>query len=298
MNTGAGIKMMNEFFTYEFLQNAFFTGIMIGFLAPILGVFIVVRRLALITDALSHVTLTGIAFHLLLAQTFTFMQLMSPLYMGMTFAVAGSLLMEKLRNVYTAFKELAIPIILSIGIGLGVVFISLADGFNNDLFNYLFGSIITVTREDLSVISIVTVVVTGLLILFYKELLFLSFDEEQASVSGIPGKWINILFIIMTALVIASSMRIVGILLVSSLMTLPAASAIQLSKSFKQMFLYSIIIGEFSVITGIISAFYLDISPGGVIVLVALSILLIILGCKKIHVGTSRKKMSYTDNNT
>ncbi|RSL30917.1 metal ABC transporter permease [Salibacterium salarium] len=290
--------MMDDFLTYDFLQNAFLTGIMIGFLAPVLGVFIVVRRLALITDALSHVTLTGIAFHLLLAQSYTSLQAVNPLYMGMVFSTGASLLMEKLRHVYTAYRELAIPIILSTGIGLGVVFISLADGFNNDLFNYLFGSIIAVTREDLWAVTIITIIVSGLLLLFYKELLFLSFDEEQALVSGIPGKLINLLFVVMTAIVIASSMRIVGILLVSSLMTLPVASAIQLSKSFKQMFVYSVIIGEVSVITGLFSAFYLDVSPGGTIVMIALSILLVVLACKKMKrtpVKAVHRKMPHTD---
>ncbi len=291
---GGHIKMLDSFFKYEFLQNAFFVGLMIGFLAPVLGVFIVVRKLALITDALSHITLTGIAFHLLIAQSIVWLQPVNPLYMGMCFSVAGSLFMEKLRHIYTAYQELAVPIILSSGIGLGVVFISLADGFNNDLFNYLFGSVIAVTRNDLWTIAFVAVAITGLLLFLYKELLFLSFDEEQAKVSGIPGKWINSLFIIMTALVIASSMRIVGILLVSSLMILPVAAAIQLAKSFKQMFLYAVLIGETSVITGLVSAFYLNLAPGGMIVIIALTILLVVLFGRKLAglpLQTFRKKV-------
>nr|WP_252314829.1 metal ABC transporter permease [Sinobaca sp. H24] len=273
--------MFDLFFHYEFLRNAFFAGIIIGFLAPVLGVFIVVRRMALVTDALSHITLTGIAFHLLLSQSVVFLQALNPLYMGMAFSVGGSILMEKLRHVYKHYQEIAVPIILSSGIGLGVVFISLADGFNNDLFNYLFGSVLAVTSADLTAITAVLVAVTVLLLLFYKELLFLAFDEEQARVSGIPYKWLNFLFIIMTALVIASSMRIVGILLVSALVTLPVAAAIQLSKSFKQMFIYSIIIGEISVISGLVSAFYLNVAPGGMIVLIALSILLLVIASRK-----------------
>ncbi|MFZ4452013.1 metal ABC transporter permease [Salibacterium aidingense] len=273
--------MISAFLNYDFLQHALWTGVMVGFLAPVIGVFIVVRRLALITDALSHITLTGIAFHLLLAQTYTFLQLYNPLYMGMGFAVVSSLLIEKLRRLYTAYQELSVPIMLSTGIGLGVVFISLADGFNNDLFQYLFGSIIAVTEEDFLAISAVTVIVTGLLLLFYKELMFLSFDEEQAKVNGIAGRSINTMFIIMTALVIASSMKVVGILLVSSLMTLPVAAAVQLSKSFKQMFFYAVMIGECSVITGMLTAFYLDVSSGGMIVMTSLFILLIVLGFRK-----------------
>ncbi len=152
--------MVEAFFRYEFLQNAFFTGLMIGFLAPILGVFLVVRRLSLIADALSHITLSGIAASLLLAKYVAFFQGLNPLYMGMVFSVGGALLIEQLRSVYKFYKEIAIPIILSAGIGLGVVFISLADGFNNDLFNYLFGSVIAVSRSDLWTITVITVIVS------------------------------------------------------------------------------------------------------------------------------------------
>ncbi|MGY4690322.1 metal ABC transporter permease [Salibacterium sp. K-3] len=272
---------MEAFFTYDFLQNAFFTGILIGFAAPVLGVFIVVRRLALITDALSHITLTGIAFHLFLAQSVSVLQGLNPIYMGMGFAVGGSLLIEKLRSVYSAYQELAVPVILSTGIGLGVIFISLADGFNQDLFQYLFGSIIAVTREDLAAVAGITVLVAAVLALFYRQLLFIAFDENQARVSGIPVKGMNVLFIILTALVIATSMRLVGILLVSSLMTLPVAAALQLAKSFRQMFLFSVIAGETAVFAGMISAFYLDVSSGGMIVMAALVLLVLSMTYRK-----------------
>ncbi|WP_100406785.1 metal ABC transporter permease [Bacillus solitudinis] len=266
--------MLDAFFHYEFLQNALFTGMMIGLLAPMLGVFLVVRRMSLIADALSHITLAGIAASLLLSKQVAFLQGLNPLYLGIIFSVSGSLFIEKLRAVYKHYKEIAIPIILSAGIGLGVVFISLADGFNTDLFNYLFGSVIAVSRSDLWTILIITVLVLTVLMLFYKELFFLSFDEEQAVVSGINRRLIHFVFIVMVALVIAASMRIVGILLVSSLMTLPVAAAMRLSRGFKQMFIYSIIFGELSVIGGLIAAYHLDLAPGGTIVILAVLFLL------------------------
>ncbi|ADC50815.1 ABC Mn2+/Zn2+ transporter (permease) [Alkalihalophilus pseudofirmus OF4] len=266
--------MLEAFFRYEFLQNAFFTGVMIGLLAPMLGVFLVVRRLSLIADALSHITLSGIAASLLLGKHVVFFQGLNPLYMGMVFSVGGALLIEQLRSVYQYYKEIAIPIILSGGIGLGVVFISLAYGFNNDLFNYLFGSVIAVTRSDLWTILGVTIVVLVVLTLFYKELFFLSFDEEQAVVSGLNRKLVHFIFIVMVALVIAASMRIVGILLVSSLMTLPVAAAMRFAKGFKQMFVYSILFGQISVIGGLILAYQLDLAPGGTIVILAVLILI------------------------
>ncbi|WP_018923745.1 metal ABC transporter permease [Salsuginibacillus kocurii] len=278
--------MIEVFFRFEFLQNAFFTGIMIGFLAPLLGVFLVVKRMSLIADALSHVTLTGIAFSLLMSKYVTAFVLVNPLYMGIAFSVGGALLIEQLRHVYTYYKELAIPIILSGGIGLGVVFISLADGFNTDLFNYLFGSVIAVTRVDLWTILGITVIVTTFIIIFYKELFFLSFDEEQAAVAGLPRRWLHLMFIVMVALVIAASMRIVGILLVSALMSLPVAAAMQWAKSFKQMFIFAILIGEGAVVFGLISAYHLDLAPGGTIVMLAVGILILSISVRKLRDGT------------
>ncbi|MBM7838123.1 zinc transport system permease protein [Alkalihalobacillus xiaoxiensis] len=267
--------MINAFLTYDFLQYALFTGVMIGLIAPLLGVFLVVRRMSLIADALSHITLSGIAFSLLLGSYIPFMQGVNPLYMGMAFSVSGSLFMEKLRQVYVHYKEIAIPIIMSAGIGLGVVFISMANGFNNDLLNYLFGSVIAVNQSDFITIAIITVVVLFVLFFFYKELFFLSFDEEQARVSGINRKLVHVVFMVMVALVIAASMRVVGILLVSALMTLPVASAMRFAKGFKQLFLYAVIFGEIAVIGGLMIAFQLSLAPGGVIVVLSVILLLL-----------------------
>ena len=188
--------------------------------------------------------------------------------MGMAFSVIGSLFIEKLRTVYKHYQELAIPIILSGGIGLSVIFISLADGFNTDLFSYLFGSVSAVSRTDLWLIVIISIFVISIIILIYKELFLISFDEEHAKASGLPVKSLHLIFIIMVALVIAASMRIVGILLVSSLMTLPVAAAIRIANGFKQTILFSILFGEISVIGGLISSYYLDLAPGGTIVMI------------------------------
>jgi zinc transport system permease protein len=276
--------MIHGLFHYEFLQNAFLTGILIGILAPLLGVFIVVRRLSLIADALSHVTLAGIAASLLLEKSFPILSGLNPLYLGMVFSVGGSLFIEKLRGVYKHYQELAIPIIMSSGIGLGVIFISLANGFNTDLFSYLFGSVSAVSRTDLLVIFIISIVVIFAIIMLYKELFLLSFDEEHAKASGIPAKTIHFIFIIMVALVIAASMRIVGILLVSSLMTLPVAASIRIAKGFKQTIFLSILFGEISVLGGLIAAYYLNLAPGGTIVMIAVVILGLVIFCKKLMV--------------
>lgn len=269
--------MIELFFQYDFLKYSLFSGLMIGFLAPFLGVFLVVRRMTLISDALSHVTLTGIAFGLFLGKYYSFFAALNPIYMGFVFSFGSSLFIEKLRNTFKYYKELAIPIIMSAGIGLGVVFISLADGFNNDLFNYLFGSIVTIGKDNFLLITVITIVSLILIVLFYKEWFFLSFDEEQAVIAGIPKKPLNFIFMGTVALVIASSMQIVGILLVSSLMTLPVAAAMRLAKGFKQMFVYSVIFGELSVLLGLYSAVRFNIAPGGAIVLINVFILIIVL---------------------
>lgn len=269
--------MWQAFLHFDFLKYAFYTGLMIGFLAPFFGVFLVVRRMTLIADALSHITLTGIAFSLLLSKQMSLFSALNPMYMGMTFSVVGSLLIEKLRKVYKYYKELAIPVMLSSGIGLGVVFISLADGFNQDLFQYLFGSIVTITKEDFSIIGLITIISLIFIILFYKEWFFISFDEEHAIVSGLPKKSLDFCFSIIVAFVIAASMQIVGILLVSSLMTLPVAAAMRLAKGFKQMFFYSVLFGEISVIFGLAAAFQFDVAPGGTIVLMNIFILIIVI---------------------
>jgi zinc transport system permease protein len=267
-------KMLADFFRFEFLQNALYTGMIIGFIAPLIGVFVVIRRLSLIADALSHVTLSGIAFSLFLDKKYGIGTGVSPLYAGMGFSVLGALSIEKLRSVYKHYQELAIPIILSGGIGVGVIFISLAEGFNTDLFSYLFGSVSAVTREDLWLILGIAIAVVLTIVFLYKELFLLSFDEEYAKATGIRAKMLHFIFIIMVALVIAVSMRVVGILLVSSLMTLPVAASIRIANGFKQTIYFSIIFGEIAVLGGIFSGYALDIAPGGAIVMISIVILI------------------------
>ncbi|RKD27041.1 metal ABC transporter permease [Ammoniphilus oxalaticus] len=273
--------MLELVFRYEFMQNALFAGLMVGLICPLIGVFLVVRRLSLMADALSHITLSGIAAGLLIQKKFPSMQWLNPMYIGMLFSVVGSLLIEQLRKVYRFYQELAIPIILSVGIGLGVVLISMANGFNVDLFSYLFGSVVAVSRSDLWTIIAVGLIVLISTIVLYKELFALSFDEEYGRISGIKRKGVNFTFILLVAFTIAISMRIVGILLVSSLITLPVATALQLANSFKQTIWLSILFAETAVLGGLTLAFYLDWASGGTIVLFSALMLIITLLVKK-----------------
>lgn len=283
--------MINDLLSYEFLQNAFLSGLIIGVIAPLLGLFIVVRRLSLIADALSHVALAGIAGSLYLSQQVLFFAALNPVYLGIASAVGGSLLIEKLRGAYRHYEELAIPVILSAGIGIGAIFISLSKGFGSDLIGYLFGSVSAVSRQDLFVVIIIAIIVIAYIRFFYKELFALSFDGEYAKVSGINSRYIQMVFMIIVALVIGASMRIVGILLVSSLITIPVAAAIQLAKSFKGAMIYSIIFGELAVIIGLVSAYHLDIAPGGTIVITSIVILLAVLAWKKIRGGINTRNV-------
>lgn len=275
--------MIEALLNYTFMQNALLSGLVIGLVAPLIGVFLVVRRLSLIADALSHITLSGVAAGLLLGQSVPFFQSISPIYMGMAFSVAGAFFIDKLRSAYRFYQELAIPIILSTGIGLGVVLISLANGFNVDLFGYLFGSLLAVTEQDVIRVVIASAIVIVVVWLFYKELLYLSFDEEAARISGVPRGLVNVIFSILVAIVISISMQVVGILLVSALITLPVAAALQLANSFRQTFMYAILFGEVSVISGLMLSYTFDLASGGTIVLVAVLLLVIVLLVKRVR---------------
>lgn len=272
--------MLDAIFNYEFLQNAVISGLIIGLIAPLLGVFIVVRRMALISDALSHVTLAGITGGLWLSQHLAF-SFLNPIFSGIVASILGSILIERLRALYKHYEELAIPIIMSSGIGLSAVFISLANGFNTDVMSYLFGTVSAVSRQDLWIILAIAIIVLIFLAVFFKELFVLSFDEEYARVSGLPAGSLHFFFMLIVALTIAACMRIVGILLVSSMMTLPVASAMRIAKGFKETMVYSVIFGELAVIIGLILAFYLNLAPGGTIVVTSIFILLMVMIFKR-----------------
>nr|WP_214845847.1 MULTISPECIES: metal ABC transporter permease [unclassified Exiguobacterium] len=271
--------------TLKFLQYALVAAVLIGFTAPLIGSFVVVRRMSLIADALSHVTLAGIALSLLISGMVASLSSLNPLYLGIVTAVIAALTIDWLRAKYKHFQELAIPIIMATGMGLGAIFISLANGFSMDLVSFLFGTVSAVTLTDVYTILIVTGIVILFVIAFYKELLFLSFDEEQARVSGIRLRLVHILFMIVVALVIAISMRVVGILLVSSLITLPVAAALRFAKSFKTTILFAIIFGEVATVAGLILAYQFDLAPGGMIVMLAVAELIIVMLVERFWIG-------------
>ncbi|WP_336511502.1 metal ABC transporter permease [Alteribacter salitolerans] len=277
--------MMELLQQLTFLERGILAGLIIGFVCPLLGAFLLVRRITIISEALSHITLTGIAAGVFLSQSALWLGFINPLYTGLVFSLAGSLLVEKLRQIYKHFQELAIPIILSSGIGIGAILISLSQGSYNEWYNYLFGSIVTVGLGDLGFIFFTGLLALTILIMFYKELLSISFDQEFAKTSGIGVRRINFFFSLLIALVISMSMKVVGILLVGAMVTLPVAASIQLAKSFRQVVILGIVFGELAMIGGIFFSYHLNVATGGMIVVTGVVLLLAAVVLKRFRTG-------------
>ncbi len=258
---------MLEIFEYSFMIRAFVAGGVIGVLAPFIGTFLVARRYSLIADSLSHVSLAGVAIGLIAG--------IYPVYTALATTILAALLIEQLRSSKRLSGESALAIFLSGGLAVAITLIGLANGFTVDLFSYLFGSITTVQQGDVWIICILGVVVIGIVISLYKELFFISFDEEVAIVQGVRAKQLNYVFMILTAVTVALSMRIVGALLVGALMVIPVVAAMQVAKSFKTTIFYAIGFGLLSVCAGLFAALYLYIPAGGAIVLTALGMLIL-----------------------
>ncbi len=264
---------MLEIFQYGFIVRGLEAGILIGLIAPLIGIFLVLRRYSLIADTLAHVSLAGVAVGLLLK--------INPLWTALGASALSSIAIERLRTSKKIYGETALSIFLSGSLALAVVIIGLAHGFSVDLFSYLFGSIVTVKQHDVYIILGLSILVALVVFLFYKELVYIAFDEEAATVSGLPVKIFNTLFILLAAVTIAISIPIIGILLISALLVLPTITALQLKQNFKMTLFWAEIISVFSIITGIISSFYLNISSGGTIVLIMLIIFGLVLFIKR-----------------
>ncbi|MNB74338.1 High-affinity zinc uptake system membrane protein ZnuB [compost metagenome] len=238
-----------------------------------MGVFLVLRRLSMIGDTLAHVTLAGVAVGFLTG--------FYPLGAGLIFAVAASFAIERLRKAYKTYAELSIAVIMSGGVALASLFFTLGKGYNADVISYLFGSIYTLDTTDLLVVGIVTIAVVSVIAVFFKEFFLLSFEEDAASVSGLPVKMLNMLITILTALVISTAIKIVGSLLVSALLTIPVAISLLLARSFKTSVILSVVIAEIAVVAGLVIAGIWNLAPGATIVLLLIALLVLILAGKK-----------------
>lgn len=272
-----------EIFQYEFMLRALAAGLLVGAVCPLIGLFITLRRMSMIADALSHVCLAGVAAGLLAGT--------QPVLTASGFALGGALLIEVLREKYRHYAEISIAVILSTGVAVAAVLIGLGSGLAGGFTGFLFGSIVLLTGEDVLSIAAIGLPVLLLTVLLAKELFSITFDEEAARAGGLPVKAISTGFTVLTALTIAVAMRIVGILLVSSLMILPVAAAMQVTGNFKKAMLYSVALGELAVVAGLLMSFYLNLPPGGTIVLTLVVILVLVLSLaprRVVHNAPSR----------
>lgn len=283
--------MMEFLEQLTFIERGVIAGLVVGILAPIMGAFLLVRRMTIISEGLSQITLAGIATGVVIGQSTQLMQDVNPLITGFLFALAGALVVEKLRSVYRYFQELAVPIILSAGLGISAILISSSGMSSTEWFNFLFGSLLTVSLSDLIFILSAGTVSFFILIIMYKEWLSISFDSEFAHTSGIAVKRMNLLFAALIAAVISVSISVVGILLVGAMITLPVAAALQVSGSFRQVILYGIVFGELSVTLGMLSSYYFNIATGGMIVTAGIIILVMAILFKNMRLRV--KKTSF-----
>lgn len=227
----------------------------------------------MIGDTLAHVSIAGVALGFLIG--------VYPVAVGLIFALAATFAIEKLRKAYKTYAELSIAIIMSGGVALASLLFTMGKGFNVSVSGYLFGSIYTLDTTDLVLIGVVTVVVLLSVGLHAKELFLLTFDEDAAAVSGLPTRFFNFMISVLTALVISVSIKIVGALLVSALLTIPAACSLVIARSFKQSVVTVVVIAELAVIAGLLSAGVWNLAPGGTIVMLLIVILLLLLSVRR-----------------
>jgi len=250
---------MLEMFEYDFMQRAFVAGLFIAILASISGTFIVLKRYSLMSETLAHSALVGVAVGLVAGY--------NPLWMAVIVAIASAWLIEYLRSTFSLYSDAILSIILSGSLALAVTIVSLGGAFNNSLFSYLFGSILSVSNEDVYTIMFFGTVSLALLLIFSKELFFISYDEEVAQTSGVRVKLLNFLLVTIVAIIIALSIRVVGTLLIGALMVIPTASALQYRVGFRNTLLISLFFALFSVIFGMSISFYFSMPSGATIVL-------------------------------
>lgn len=255
---------MPEFLEHGFMHRAFAAGALTALICPAIGVFLVPRRLSLIADTLAHVALAGVALGLLLG--------VSPNLGALVVTLAGAVGMERLRARGALQGDAALAVFLAGGFAVAVVLISLARGFNADLFAILFGSILTVSPSDVWLITALGALVGATIGTFYKQLLAITLSEDLARTSGVPVTALNLLLTVLTALTTIVAMRMVGVLLVSAMIVIPALTGFALGRSFRAALAIAIVMALASVTVGLIAAYYLRLAAGGAIVLTALGI--------------------------
>ena len=260
--------------SYDFMQNALFVSICISLLCPCIGIFMVLRRCSMIGDTMSHASLAGITLGLLFQQ--------NPVLGAFLFTSACGALIEFLRKYFPRHLDLILTIILSLSIGTAITLIS-SGKLHANANAFLFGSVLTVTGSDMLCILLLTLLAVLTLCCLYNALLYIAYDEEAARIAGVHVDLINYVFAILMAAAVSISIKIVGVLVLSSMIALPVASALQLKKGFRSTLLFSIFFSLLSMLLGLFGSWYLKTAPGGLISLTSVALLLILLLLKKLH---------------
>ncbi|AAZ54895.1 metal ABC transporter permease [Thermobifida fusca] len=256
---------MPEILQLDFMVRAFITSALVGMTAPVIGVFLVQRRLALLGDGIGHVALTGVGLGFL---THT-----SPVLTALVVSAVGAVLIELVRTHTRTSGDLALALLFYGGIAGGVFLTGLAPGATSaDLTSFLFGSVSTVSPQDVVLVALLAVAVLAVLGYFGRELFVLCQDEELARVHGIPVRFLSTVLAVVAAVTVVLAMRVVGVLLVSALMVVPVAAAQQLTRSFRATVRLAVLLGVLAALTGLSTAYYTDTAPGAAIVLVAIAL--------------------------
>jgi zinc transport system permease protein len=259
---------MLDIFTLGFMGRAFVAAVLISVIAPCIGVVIVLKRLSTIGDATSHSALAGIAFGLMIG--------INPVLGAILFSLLAVLSIEGLRRAFGKYAEISTAVVMSAGVGLTAIFSDFITNSAN-LNSFLFGSIVTISNFELVLTVGLGVLVIVASVLLYKELFFITFDEEAARLCRVPVRGINFVFMVLTAITVSLASRTVGALMISSLMVLPVACAMSLSKSYKQTMVLSVLFALAFTIVGLFASFYLDLKPAGTIVLLGVAVLFVLM---------------------
>ena len=254
------------------MQHALISGAAISLVCSVVGLFLVLRRHSLFGDAMSHVAFGGIAIGL-----FTKVY---PIWTAFIVSVLAAIGITKLREFTKIPADSAIALLLSSGLAVGVVLISLSNGFTLDLYSFLFGSILLISIHDMVTSIALCAAVLIVMSIVYRKLMYITFDEEQAKVSGLDVGKLNYLFVVLASITVITSIRLVGVLLISSLIVIPNITAMMFGKGFKKTALMSAIVGVFSVLSGITISYVLNLAPGGTIVLISIGTFLATVASK------------------
>ncbi len=268
LRKGIGIMLQ-----YSFMQNAIVVSFLIGILCPCIGMFIVVRRYSMMGDTLSHASLAGIAIALLWGQ--------NPVAGAFIFTSICGAFIEFLRNYFKKHTDLILSVTLSLSIGIAITIIS-SGKLKTNAESYMFGSVLTVTRTDMLTILVLGIISVLVIMKLYHQLIYISYDEETAKVAKVKVRLINYIFSVLVASAVAASIRIVGVLVLSSMITLPVATAMQLEKGFKFTLVASVIFSIIDIMTGLFLSYYIDVAPGGFTAIVSVIMLLLVIAVRNL----------------